>query len=160
MHPLTILLGILGMLMLTCGVSGYLFLQSEQGRKLVAGAREAVALVEEAAQAPGAAELRDLGCDQALITTVGRMSGVLGTFLEKADLDLGDEVSDETMLVICNMQGSRGGPGCASIASAYVAATDPAAPFVVLSGDRSGPERSACQGLYDRYGDKLKELDL
>ncbi|MCP4003962.1 MAG: hypothetical protein GY725_07180 [bacterium] len=159
--PVVILLSVFAALLMTCATAGYMFVNSERGQELVKGAQELVELVTQAQNAPGAEELRALGCDQAMIMDVGRMMQILGTLGGVDPPDLGEDVSDDTLMVLCSMNSSSAGaPTCEQIASTYAAASNATQPFVIFAGENE-PESSeqACQGLYSPYGELLSELE-
>ena len=112
------------------------------------------------ALAPGVEELRDLGCDRPLVSTVGAMLAHLAR--EKPDTTASAEAvtrSPETM-VTC-LVGSTPGlePGCDAVAARYGAAREdgPDRFIVVVAGP--GEARSRCSGWYDRQGKRLGGLD-
>ncbi len=154
-----ILLIVLGSLLLTCGVGTMIFLNSETGQKLAKGVSEAMALAEEAMNAPGTDELRQAGCSEPMVLQLGRMAALLESMgATEGPIPFGEGIPPETMMVICNASGSTQ-IACGDIASTYGGATDATAPFIVVSENGRGTEGSGCQGLFDATGRKLRDLE-
>ena len=60
------------------GIALWLFLESEQGQRVVEAAKQGASWMTEASQAPGTAELREAGCNNALVS---EMSKAIDTFM-------------------------------------------------------------------------------
>ena len=156
---LYVLIGGGGLLCLTCGVGAFLFLRSEEGKRMVEGVREATTLYTEAAGATGSAELRELGCDIALVSTVGRIQD-LGRAFQPAELAEGEEADPAVAgmaFTLCQIDGING-PSCAEVARTYgrvVAAVDPFMVAVV----RSSGEDEQCNGVYTADGSLVRAVE-
>ncbi len=54
------------------GIATWLFLQTEQGQKIVEVVKQGTEWMTEASRAPGTAELRDAGCEMALVSEMSK----------------------------------------------------------------------------------------
>ena len=149
---LYVLFALAGLLLLTCGAGVYYFTQTEQGKKLANAAGEAKELAETAMKAPGAAELRDLGCDTALVMQLSEMADMIEAFAP--DESIPEEASDTTM-VMCQMNLFGGDPpGCDEVVATYIDAATPSSVFMVaVSKGRGSIE---CEGLFDPDGNRVE----
>jgi hypothetical protein len=70
---LYVVLGLGVLLIVIAGIGSWLFLRSEEGQRVLEAARQGVEWAEDAAQAPGTAELRESGCETAMVTRFGQI---------------------------------------------------------------------------------------
>ncbi|MCC6642923.1 MAG: hypothetical protein IT386_17315 [Deltaproteobacteria bacterium] len=164
---LTLLYFVLGLgavVALVGGVGLYLFLRTEEGKKVLAIAKQGSALLSEAAVAPGTHELRSIGCETALAVPAGRILDLLRQIGSEARTDEITEgfvsvggLASETPVVFC-AQEQAGTPDCASAAKVYASvAGPPPARFVVLMAPRPG-DLAGCSGIYGPDGSRLADL--
>jgi hypothetical protein len=159
-------LGLGAVLLLVGGVGLYLFLRTDQGKKILTVAREGSALLAQAALAPGTGELRSIGCETALSVPAGKIvelfrqldpegkAGEVGAgFLAVGGLDA------ETPVIFCAQRAGQAGiPDCASAAKVYASVQlPPPARFVVLMAPRRG-DLAGCSGIYAPDGTRVADL--
>lgn len=158
---LYVVLGLGALLIVLAGIATWLFVRSEEGQRVLEAAREGVALAEAAGQAPGTDQLRESGCETAMVTTFRQMFGLAAEFLPAEQRGEVEEspLADET-LVLC-MLGifSDAAPDCGDVARVYGAAVpDPPERFVVVV-EKQGLSQGQCQGFFAPDGRFLGELD-
>ena len=144
-----------GLLFLTCTVGVFLFLRTEDGQRIVDGVWEATSLLTEATSAAGSAELREFGCDLALVTTVGQIEK-LGRAFQNAEIEEADPVRGEMVFVLCQVEET--GPSCEDIARTYGAAVAVAEPFLVAVATGGGDE-DQCKGVYAADGSLVQAVE-
>jgi hypothetical protein len=130
------------------GVAVWRFASSEEGKKIVSAVSSGAQMVQEAQTAPGTAELRALGCKQALVVDLERarqLAAMLGDAGEPLTAD------DTRVLVTCQTAGSAKEPTCDAVATTYVKAVGGAAAgrFRVTVGDNN---KSSCEHDYAPNG--------
>jgi hypothetical protein len=148
-------------------ISAYFFFQSETGRQVLQVARDGAAWVAVASQAPGTEELRQAGCEAAMVSNAGSALEVFMTLVPeeqkrdeiRTDLEeqAGNVPLDELLLVVCTLpRFTTSHPECPDLATTYGRAV-PTAPdsFYVLVMQQ-GQQEPSCQGLYDPDGTPLQ----
>jgi hypothetical protein len=125
---------------------------------VLGGMKDLAGIMLEAQSAPGASELRDAGCDTALVIDTRRLQGAL----EKIDAEIAKkegrkpnpiDLSDEGGAFIqCQMQSGKP-PSCEDLAKVYVKATKPKERFMVSASTQSGS--GACSLLFEKDGTSL-----
>jgi hypothetical protein len=157
---LYVILGLGMLLIVVGGIAFWLFLRSDEGQRMLAAARQGVEWAEEAAQAPGTAELREFGCETAVVTTFDQMLELAAElFPEEAGAELEENpLADET-LVLC-MIGffSDAAVDCAGVARVYGAAVPDAPERFVVMTQKQGRGKGECQGFFAPDGRFLGEL--
>jgi hypothetical protein len=160
------ILGLGAVLLLVGGVGLYLFLRTDQGQRIVTLAREGGALLAEAATASGTVELRDIGCETALVVSAGK---IVDLFRQLDPDGKAGEVGEgflavgglaaETPVVFCSQKrGQAGTPDCTSAAKVYGSTQlPPPARFVVLMAPRQG-DLAGCSGIFGPDGTRLADL--
>jgi hypothetical protein len=149
---LAIVGGIFAVLALIIGVAVYQFAKSEKGSAIIDMVGQTKDMVEEGMNAPGAAQVRALGCDQAVVMDMGKIIK-LATKL----FDAGSEnplEKESSLSVICTIQMMGGTPPeCDLIATTYVQAIGgtSAQPFNVMV-QKQGNNKPICSGKYDVQG--------
>lgn len=142
-------------------IAAWIFLRSETGQHVLAAAKEGASFAQEAAGAPGTDALREAGCENAMVSTFGRMMDVAAHLLppEKAGQLQKSPLAQETV-VLCQIgMFSKHQPDCGAMASVYGSAvSDPPARFVVMV-QRQGLGQRACQGFYAPDGRFLGPLE-
>lgn len=156
---LYVLFGIGAILLVVGGIATWIFLQTETGEKWMAAAREGAQWAVEASQAPGTQDLRDAGCEVAMVTRLDDMIGFMSQILpEEAVKKLtGTELGSET-LVLCQVSLFTGNEGCADYARVYGAAVpDPPARFIMMVREQGG--EPVCQAYFTPDGTYLGRAD-
>jgi hypothetical protein len=154
-------IGVVGLLV--GGASIYFFLQSERGRQILDVAEKGAAWMTTAVAAPGTAELRDAGCDVAMVHTAGATLEVIVPLLPdpeqrqefRDDLQAraGDLDLDALLLVFCAApRFTLSPPSCSDLAVVYGTAVEsPAEAFAVIVAQQ-GQQGLLCQGIYTPDG--------
>jgi hypothetical protein len=160
------LLGLGAVLLLVGGVGVYLFLRTEQGRKMLTLAREGSALLAEAALASGTGELRGIGCETALVVPAGKIvelfrqldpEGMTGEVGE-GFLSVGAVAADTPVIFCSQRRGQAGRPDCTAAAKVYASTqTPPPDRFVVLMAPRQG-DLAGCSGIFAPDGTRVGDL--
>jgi hypothetical protein len=121
---------------------------SPEGRKVLGIVRDTARVVGESASAPGTKEIRDLGCDSAMVMDLGAWMKIFaldgGTPRPAPELDL---------FVICGAGVFKTPPTCERVAEAYVTAVGGTArgPFQAMV-QKQGRNRPLCAVCYDARG--------
>jgi hypothetical protein len=145
-------------------------LHSPEGQQALEGAqrmgqlaKKGGELLDQAVDAPGAAELEAAGCGEAMVLDLNSLAGAVKDALE---LDAGDDDEPEGppdddeedggldpfagALVTCDVK-DGGAPSCDALAQVYARAARPTLPFTmsVTSGD------AGCTAQYDVSGTRV-----
>jgi hypothetical protein len=150
-HGCLIALGITGgvllILLILVGVVVHRAATSPEGRKVLGIVRDTARVVGESAAAPGTKELRDLGCDSALVMDVNSWMKVFG-----ADGGVPRPTGQVELFVICGAGVFKTPPTCERVAQTYIKAVGSAkAPFQVMV-QKQGRNRPLCAVCYDPGG--------
>jgi len=128
------------------GIGVYLFASSPTGKSAFKIVGEGTRIATEGMKAPGAAEVRKLGCEQAMVIN---MKDFAVLFAEIADADV-STIPDE-LIVTCQVGRFKTTPTCDAVASTYVKAVGKAPQNFVTSVTPQGG-KSVCQNEYDPTG--------
>jgi len=127
------------LIILVVAVGGYLtyrFTQTEKGQAIIGFTRA----VAEGAKAPGTAELREMGCDQAFVVEMEKFAA-LGN-IPGGDMLEGVKLSG--MAVVCQASSTETAPSCETVAQTYIKSFGDSAPYpfasVVIKGVGEGLE--------------------
>ncbi len=139
-------------------IATYFFLQSEQGQQILQVAKQGAEWVTVASQAPGTDELRDAGCEAAMVSDAGSALDIFMTLLpeEKGaearsalEAQVGSQPLDELVLVICTLpRFTVRRPDCEDLARRYGDAVATAPPNFYLLVMEQGQDAPSCQGIY------------
>ncbi len=135
--------------LLGVGVAAFFFLRSDEGKKAVTAVGRGVKIAHDAQNAPGAAELRQLGCQSALIMD-------LDDIAKSFDPDR-NRNSRRMLYITCLVPfGVRTVPACDDAASEYVRAVGGTArsQFVVVV-QKPFQSKPFCSELFDPQGASL-----
>ena len=156
-----VVLGLVAFLTLAFGVGTCMFMRSDTGQKVIQAAKDGFTLINEAANAPGASELREGGCEQAMVMPVDRMIELVGQVMPNASESIRRArlPGDGTVIVCQTRPDQNPMPSCTDIVRVYVEAV-PDAPerFGVVVQDR-GAREARCQGTYGRDGTFIEPFD-
>jgi len=134
------------------GVLVYKALNSEQGQRVMKLAGSAIAMTQKATTAPGAAELRALGCTEAMVMDLEGFREIV----EEAKGEIRGNVPDD-LIVACNMGPLAPAPSCEQVAQTYLRAVgSPPKSFLVVV-QRKGRQGSECGGRFDANGAALPD---
>lgn len=152
--------------MVAGGVATYLFLQSETGQQFMKVAQEGVEWITVASQAPGTEELRDAGCETAMVSDAASAFEIVSVLIPEEDKqaevrdelerDAGGYPLDELTLVICTLpRFSVGSPSCDELARTYGSAVETYADSFYVLVMQQGQDEPNCRGVYTPDGTLL-----
>lgn len=117
--------------------------------KLIGGS---VSIIKKATTAPGAAELRKLGCKEAMVLDLKELKGLM----DQARIGPSEPLP-ELLTVTCSIGSfSDSKPTCAEVSRTYLEAAGPREMFLVMV-QRTNRDDPECTALFDASG---KELPL
>lgn len=158
---LRILLGLVAFFLLVTvaiGVSIYRWGNQPENREKLGAVSDLIRMGVESATAPGTAELRALGCSNAVVMDGERLN-VLTERLQRlaGDGDGGSAaVQVQLATLYCGVPKGKS-LGCDQVARAYAQAVPTAPePYLVVVQEDRGKEGPLCQGLYDRAGQPVE----
>lgn len=130
------------------------YFNCEKCQKIVASISEGAVAIQQGMNAPGAAEVRELGCEQAMIVELRVFMDMVAPIVDEQP-DAADDPALDTMMVSCTTSGfsQPTGPECGDVMRAYVSGAGELArdnAFVVVQGGGTG--EPYCQGLYAKDG--------
>jgi hypothetical protein len=158
---LYVVLGVGVFVLVAAGVASWLFLRSEQGQRVLEAARQGVEWAEQAGRAPGTAELRESGCETAMVTSFDQMLDLAAEFVpEEAKSQVEENPLAEETLVLCLLGGfSDAKVDCAEVARVYGAAVPDSPERFVVVVQKQGRTQVQCQGFFAPDGRFLGDLD-
>jgi hypothetical protein len=155
---LVLLIGVI--VLIVAGVKVTRFVGSEQGQKLIEGMGEAIEMAQESENAPGAAELREAGCDSAMVTTTDAMLGIIGAFADEEDMaEIENIAPPGTVWIICNATFGGDPMDCGDVARIYGEAVPTAEGEILVQAEAAGRPNSRCFGFYAPDGTLIREAD-
>jgi hypothetical protein len=120
---------------------------SPEGRKVLGLVRDTARVVGESTTAPGTRELRELGCDSAMVMDMNAWLRVFG-----ADGGVPRPAGQLDLFVVCGAGLFKAPPSCERVAQTYVAAVGTArGPFQVMV-QKQGSNRPLCALCFDASG--------
>ena len=157
--------GLVLLVLLIGGIALFQATRTGKGKAILGMITEGVKMAEEGMNAPGAAEVRELGCDQAFVMDMSRFI----EFVEPLATD-GDKPFDKKKfekefsgpIVACRMTLLGDPPTCDEVAATYVKALGGSAPqpfkVIVQAQGRGG---SQCFASYSANGTRTSsEMDM
>lgn len=135
---------------LVVGIGLYLVLTSNAGKTAIKLVGEGTKLAQKGLNAPGTAELRALGCEQAIVLDMKDVGDMMNDILDAGLPDSGVE----GLIVTCTLP-SRGGAAisCDDVARTYVTANGgTASAEFVVTVKRQNDSRELCESTYDTSG--------
>ena len=150
-------LGILLVCGLICGgVFGYMAYrvsENPEARKAFRAMGAGYDLFKEMHNAPGAQELRDLGCNEAVIFEKDRINEIATMMDENADTLEWDSVA-----CIMHQDEPPAGLTCEKVAQTYGGVAKDQAQFMVSIMVQSSADGELCSGIYDSSGSLVRAL--
>jgi len=149
-----IIFGVLFLIMASgVGYVAYKASQDPDLRQAFETAGDALELMQEAQNADGMEELRDEGCDQALLLDMDKILDLA----EKASKDENFERPETELdqVVVCNTKKKM---DCEEVAETYVDAADPSDGFIVIV-QRPGAGEPRCRERFDEKGKSQGEFE-
>lgn len=133
------------------GYAAWRFSRTPTGRTVVSIARESVRIAVDSQRAPGAAEVRALGCERASVLDLERFAALVP----------GDAGAPRSrgggLFVACEAPVVAAAPDCDAVARTYVAAARPARSFAVVVRRRLR-QQNECAALYAPDGARQRDL--
>lgn len=127
------------------------FANTKEGKLVFGAIGDAARLAAEAQNAPGAKEVRELGCEQAMAFDMDQMNKLMERFDASAP-------AEGTKLVVCQVGVfNKTPPTCDRVAHTYLAAAGPPARELLVTVNHTGGARS-CSTMYDPTGKKIRDL--
>ena len=150
------------------GIATWLFLQTEQGQKVIEVVKQGAEWMTEASQAPGTAELRDAGCEMALVSEMSKAFDLFMTLVpdEEAKSEALEQMEaagdlHERLLVMCTLPRiGLADLDCGRFARTYSEAVPTAPESFLLVVIRQGDDAPSCQGIYSTDGTLLQTSEL
>lgn len=156
-----IALAIVGVITLVCGGivtwAGWSVWTNPNVQRGVAIAGAAMDMTREALTAPGTAEMRQVGCTQAMALTPELMR----RFLDAVAPDGGAPYDAPAIpLITCAMErGTVTAPSCEETVRAYAGAVSPAPEEIAARVAVQTEPRARCEGIFAADGTYLREMD-
>ena len=158
-----VLFGVGVLVLVIGGATAYFFLQSEEGQKIVTTAKRGLELVAAASNAEGTEELRDAGCEVAMIDSADSVIDVIAPLLsdENAKYEMQSSLEAQVgrdleglVLVFCTVpQFLQDAPECTDLARTYGGAVEfPPDDFAVIVAQQ-GQDSPLCSGIYTPGGE-------
>lgn len=171
MVALYVLFGVGLFVVVAGGIATWIFLQSEEGQKVLKVAREGTEWVVTASQAPGTEELRGAGCEAAMVSDAGSAFKVFSTLLPdpqkeeeirtQLEAQTGQGSLDDLLIVICTVPRlSTSQPRCDDLARTYSSAVDQVPDSFYVLVMKQGQNAPSCQGIYSPAGELLHQPQL
>jgi hypothetical protein len=148
---LGIFAGILVLGAIAAGIGIYVFSQSDEGKHAFGIMKEGIKAAQEGANAPGTPELRELGCQQAIVLDMNKLM---------KHFDAGQAKSDEPLLMVtCQATATGTPPTCDDVARTYVKAMGGHAesPIAVVVQVPFKPGKQ-CRRYYSEDGTFIREI--
>lgn len=156
-----ILLAVLAVLVILGGLTAaaiYKWYSSPETQEKLGAARDLVRMSVEASQAPGAKELRNLGCRQAAIFDKDQADRYLASIGKVMAAPNSEKL--QVPLVLCGIERSRN-LSCESVAGAYGSAAENAEEEVLVMVQKQGLlQEVVCAGVYSKKGSLVQKIDV
>jgi hypothetical protein len=134
----------------------YLFATSSVGKTAIKIVNEAPKLAEKGMNAPGMAEVRALGCEQALVLDMNDVGDLMSDII---DAGSGKKTGmPDGLLITCQVRPGARAPSCDDIASTYVATVKTASKDFMVTVQEQGNSRTLCDSSYDTSGASISSL--
>jgi hypothetical protein len=125
--------------------------QNPEIKRAMNAAGKGIKLVTKGASAPGAAEVKALGCQQAFVLDATEMFDLLDEFVDGGSAE--DRTEFAGMMIFCQTRST--GPSCEQIATTYAKAAAPAEPFMVTVSKASGAK--GCEAKFTPSGAPIEQ---
>ncbi len=150
---LLVLAGVVVIGVVIVGYGAWRVYSSPEGQKLAKVVGESAKLAEEARTAPGTAELRKSGCQEAMVMDIARMEALGRDLADAAPAKRAPGSSDK--LVVCQVGSLGKPPTCDAVARTFVGAAPPSSAFRVQV-QVQGKSKATCEGTYAKDGTELE----
>ncbi len=152
-----IALAVCAVLVFLCAGGGLLFfskLSNDPGfQKFTKAVGSGIELAQKGQTAPGTKEIRELGCQQAMVLSADDFKTFIGQF----EKDSSKLTQFNFSLVQCQMGFGKAVVTCPQVVEAYMTAVPtPTEPFLVQV-TKPGNKEPLCQKVYDTKGQEMEE---
>lgn len=131
---------------------GYQVSQNKDVQNVMGTLGDVAGIAIEAQNAPGTAELRAIGCQQAMAMDPVRMQKIAQRFMDQ-DAGLPPlPAPDVERIVMCEASAFGAAPTCDDAARAYVRGASPRKNFMLMVQQN---KKTGCDGLYSPSGTKV-----
>ena len=163
---LMVLAGLAVVAIVLVAVGIYLFLRTDEGKRIYASLSDSASLSLKATRGPGIKELHAIGCETPMILTIGEWrrleSSMASLANESSEFDVADDVVDVPLVQCYASRAFEGLPSCDDLATTYAGAIEsPPERFIVLAHVEGEEEESGeivCTGYYDASGARIGDL--
>jgi hypothetical protein len=146
--------GLFVLVLALAGLGIWRLASTKEGKAMFGAIGEATKAAAEAQSAPGTAQVRALGCDQAMVLDMSRVSKIF----EQLDASA-SQTSDVSVLVVCQVGAvSSGAPSCDEVARVYRDAIGASARPFAANVKRPGRGGEICSSVYGADGRKIRDL--
>jgi|APLak6261679142_1056127.scaffolds.fasta_scaffold00079_41 hypothetical protein len=147
--------GLAGLLCLGTAIAMFIAARSDTGKKVFEAFDQGVKLAEKGINAPGAAEVRALGCPQAVVMDMKDAMRIAELFI---DAGLKDDAELSMMMVSCSAPygDDKALPSCEEIATTYARAVKSEREFQV-EVKRGGKQKPECRADFAPDGTFLRD---
>lgn len=145
---------LLALVCIGSGIAMFVAARSETGKKIFAAVGQGVALAEKGVNAPGAEELRQAGCPQALVMDMKEAMKLAELFI-----DGGLKDSDDLNYLMAACTGKYGDtlPTCEALAPVYAKAVPSEREFVI-EVKINGKQKPECRQRYAGDGTFIADM--
>lgn len=151
-----IVVGILAVVSaIAIGIGVYLFATSSVGKTAFKLANEAPKLAEKGINAPGMADVRGLGCEQAFVLDMNDFADLMSDMI---DASSAKGLMPDGLMITCQVRRGARAPSCDDIASTYVAAVKTPSKDFMVTVQEQGDDRALCESSYDATGAPISSL--
>jgi hypothetical protein len=150
--------GIFLLLALVGGILIWRVLKTDEAQAIIGAVGDATKAVQKGLNAPGTEQLRQAGCQEAMVMDVGDFMDIAKRFVKDGGAD-GVKIDNEklhTLMVTCSVGYGEKVLSCDALAVTYVKAVGGRAEknFAMLV-QRQGGQKPLCQGEYDPQGRRV-----
>lgn len=129
---------------------GYKISTDKDVQNVMGAIGDAANLAAEAQAAPGTAELRALGCEQAMALDVAKMEKLMHSFVDAGAKTTTPMGMDVEKMVVCTAPSFGVAPTCDDAAKAYVKGASPRKNFMLSVQQQHN--RATCSNVYGPSG--------
>jgi hypothetical protein len=155
---LGVVVGLLLLLALIAGLFIWRWVKSEKGQMVIGAVGDATKAARKGFNAPGTAELRAAGCQQAVVIDSADMASIVKRFIKDGGIDDAElNAQLGKLLIACDVGYGDEAPDCDELARAYLKAAGRAKrPFEIrVQGQGNKP---LCVGDYNQDGKRLDDI--
>lgn len=130
---------------------GYKVSQDKDVQNVFGAIGEAATIMAEAQSAPGTAELRAIGCEQAMALDPAKMLKIADRFVDAGGSPPSATPPEVERIVMCQVGAFGTAPSCDDAARVYVRGAAPRGKFM-LTVQQGSSKNKQCSGVYSASG--------